>query len=69
MREGFQIGPLTIRYYALIIMAGVLLAAWLATVEAKRKGKDPEYIWDMLPWLVIGGIIGARLWHIFTPDA
>ena len=69
MREGFQIGPLTIRYYALIIMAGVLLAAWLATVEAKRKEKDPEYIWDMLPWLVIGGIIGARLWHIFTPDA
>lgn len=69
MREGFQIGPLLIRYYALIIMAGVLVAAWLATVEAKRREKDTEMIWDMLPWLVIGGIIGARLWHIFTPDA
>jgi phosphatidylglycerol:prolipoprotein diacylglycerol transferase len=69
MREGFQIGPLIIRYYALIIMAGVFVAAWLSTVEAKRRGKDTEKIWDMLPWIVIGGIIGARIWHILTPDA
>jgi phosphatidylglycerol:prolipoprotein diacylglycerol transferase len=36
---------------------------------AKRNGEDPETIWDMLPWLLIGGIVGARLWHIFTPPA
>jgi phosphatidylglycerol:prolipoprotein diacylglycerol transferase len=24
-------------------------------------------VWDGLFWLVIGGIIGARLWHVFTP--
>ena len=69
MREGIQIGPIIIRYYALIIMAGVLVAAWLSTVEAKRRGKDHEIIWDMLPWVVIGGIIGARIWHILTPPA
>lgn len=69
MPQGFQIGPLTIRYYALIILAGALLGAWLASVEAKRRGKDSNLVWDILPWLLVGGIIGARLWHVFTPSA
>ncbi len=68
MPQGFQIGPLTIRYYALIILAGAMLAAWIASMEAERNGKDKELIWDMLPWLLIGGILGARLWHVFTPS-
>ncbi len=69
MSEGIKIGPLIIRYYALIIMAGVVAAAWLSTVEAKRRGYKSDFVWDVLPWVVIGGIIGARLWHIFTPPA
>ena len=69
MPQGFQIGPLTIRYYALIILAGALLGAWLASVEAKRRGKDGNLVWDILPWLLVDGIIGARLWHVFTPSA
>jgi len=28
---------------------------------------DPEIILDMLFWLVLAGIIGARIWHILTP--
>ncbi len=43
--------------------------SWLAARLAKRAGRDPEVILDMLPWLLIGGIIGARLWHVFTPSA
>ena len=69
MREGFSIGPLTIHYYGVLIMLGVLAAAWLATRQANKKGEDPEIIWDLLPWLLIGGIIGARLWHILTPSS
>lgn len=69
MREGIQIGPLIIRYYALIIMAGVIAAAWLAVVEAKRRDQKDEIVWDSLPWIVIGGIVGARIWHILTPPA
>jgi len=69
MRVGFSIGPLFVHYYGVIIMLGVLAAAWLATREAKRRSVDPELIWDMLPWLLIAGIIGARIWHILTPPA
>ena len=54
-------------YYGLIIMFGAVMAAWLATREVKRRGYDPEIVWDLLVYLVIGGVIGARLWHVFTP--
>jgi len=64
---GIQIGPLHIRYYGLIIMLGTVVAAWLASREARRRKEDPELVWDGLIWILIGGIIGARLWHILTP--
>jgi phosphatidylglycerol:prolipoprotein diacylglycerol transferase len=64
---GIDIGPLTIRFYGIIIMIGVVAAGWLATKEAKRRGLDPELVWDGIIWVVIGGVIGARLWHVFTP--
>jgi phosphatidylglycerol:prolipoprotein diacylglycerol transferase len=69
MPSGFNIGPVTIHFYGIIIMLGALAASWLATVEAKRRNIDPDLVWDMLPWLLIGGIIGARLWHVIFPPA
>ena len=69
MREGFYIGSFLVHYYGIIIMFGALAAAWLATREAKRRGIDDEIIWDVMPWLLIAGVIGARIWHILTPPA
>ncbi len=48
-------------------MLGAVAGGWLATREVKRRGSDPEMVWDLLVYLIIGGVIGARLWHIFTP--
>ncbi len=67
MPEGFSIGPLFIRFYGIILMLGAVAGGWLATRESKRRGYDPELVWDLLVYLIIGGVIGARLWHIFTP--
>ena len=67
MPDGFQLGPVYIHFYGVIIMVGALAGAWLAAYQVRRRGDDPELVWDGLFWLVIGGIIGARLWHVFTP--
>ncbi len=67
MIDGFQLGPLFIRFYGIILMLGAVAGGWLATIEVKRRGQDPEMVWDLLVYLIIGGVIGARLWHIFTP--
>jgi len=69
MQQFFSIGPLKIHYYGIIIMVGAVMAAWLASREAKRKGLDPEIAWDLFPIVIIFGVIGARLWHVFTPSA
>jgi len=64
---GIKIGPLTITYYGIIIMLGALAAAWLSERQARRRGENSEFVWDSLIWVLIGGIIGARIWHILTP--
>ena len=68
MPGGFFIGPLEVRFYGIIIVSGAVLGAWLASREAQRRGRNPDIVWDLLIYLMIGGIIGARIWHIFTPS-
>jgi phosphatidylglycerol:prolipoprotein diacylglycerol transferase len=67
MPNGFQLGPIYIYFYGIILMLGALAAGWLASVEARRRGWDTSIVWDGLIWALIGGIIGSRLWHVFTP--
>jgi phosphatidylglycerol:prolipoprotein diacylglycerol transferase len=67
MSEGIEIFGWTIHFYGIIIMSGVVLASFLAARRARERGHDPEIVWDLLIWLIIGGVIGARLWHVFTP--
>jgi phosphatidylglycerol:prolipoprotein diacylglycerol transferase len=57
-----------IHYYGILITSGAVLGAWRATREVKRRGYDPDMVWDLLVYLMIGGILGARIWHIFTPS-
>ena len=42
-----QIGPLAVRWYGLLIAAGVLVGASWGLRAAQRKGLDPERLLDM----------------------
>lgn len=53
----FTVGPVTFHLYGLMIGLGVLVGAWVASKKDKR-------VWDALLWVVGGGIIGARLYHV-----
>jgi phosphatidylglycerol:prolipoprotein diacylglycerol transferase len=57
----FQLGNLAVKWYGLFIMCGVIAAALLAHRIAPLKGEDPEHIWGLLPWLVVFGILAARI--------
>jgi len=50
-------------------MLGAVAGAWIASREARRRGENPDLIWDSLTWILVGGILGARLWHILTPPS
>lgn len=65
---GIRVGPLLIHYYALILITGIIAAAWLTIRRARAYGLDAEHVWDGLMWAVIPGLIGARLYHVLTPS-
>ncbi|MFT8355884.1 MAG: prolipoprotein diacylglyceryl transferase [Bifidobacterium aquikefiri] len=62
----FSIGPLTIHFYALTMLAAIVVAVWIATVRWKKLGGISDQILDIALCAVPAGIIGARIYHIIT---
>jgi phosphatidylglycerol:prolipoprotein diacylglycerol transferase len=56
------------RYYGMILMAGAIAAAYLASRLLREDRKNPDLAWDGLLWVLIFGLVGARLYHVFTPS-
>ena len=66
----FELGPLHINMYGIMFALGVLVASLLAVRVAKKRDIGEEIIWDLVFYLLIGIIIGARLFYIlfYWPD-
>ncbi len=66
----FSIGHFMIRWYGLIAMIAIGVGLVIATREARRKGLAENDLGDALVWLLIAGILGARLFHVIDhwPD-
>lgn len=62
------LGPLPIRAYGLFIAVGVLVALWLSERRWKARGGDPKVIGDLAVWTIIGGVIGARAYHVISDN-
>ncbi|MBR6344564.1 MAG: prolipoprotein diacylglyceryl transferase [Lachnospiraceae bacterium] len=60
----FTVFGITIALYGLIIGIGMILAFVLITHVAKKNGLDPDDFYDMGMWLIIFGIIGARIYYV-----
>lgn len=65
----FSVGPFTLHWYGLFIVGGAVLAAWISSLYAARAGDDPDHIWNLLAWSLLVGIVGARLYHVFSSPA
>lgn len=61
----FQAGPIALRWYGLLLVTGMMVAAWMASRYVTRQGLDGEKVWDLLVWVLIPGLIGARLYYVF----
>ena len=66
LQPGLCIGPLPIRFYGMIIVLGIMVGGFVASREARRRGENPDRIWDALVWVAIAGILGARLYHVIS---
>jgi prolipoprotein diacylglyceryl transferase len=61
-----HIGPLQLHAYGLMLAAGVLVAAKIADVRWQRTGHNPRVITEIAVPVVIAGVVGARVYHLFT---
>lgn len=64
-----QIGPFALRWYGIILVTGIIVATWIASRYVQRRGYDGEAMWDMLIWVLIPALIGARLYYVFIQSA
>jgi phosphatidylglycerol:prolipoprotein diacylglycerol transferase len=53
-----------VRWYGVLIIGGAMLAAWLASKRAERRGYDPEDVWNLLLLGLVLGIAGARAYYV-----
>jgi prolipoprotein diacylglyceryl transferase len=64
--NGFDLGPLRVNFYGILIAIGVLLG-WRLTVRRYRdRGGDPALADKVLLWMVVFGFVGARVAYVST---
>ena len=58
-----------IHWYGILIVSGVMLGAVYASWRARQDGENPDHVWNALIIAIILGIIGARIYHVFSEPA
>lgn len=64
--NAFELGPLTFRYYGLMIALGVLAAVEIARRRWEARGGDGDDIMEIAKWAVPAGLVGTRIYHVMT---
>ena len=59
-----QIGVFSIKYYALTMLTGALVAYYFILKDMKKNGYKTEVVDDLFVGCFLIGIIGARIWYI-----
>lgn len=60
----FHLGPVTIHSYGVLVATAILLGLWLGRQQAARMGLDAEQVWSIGIYMVLGGLVGSKLWYI-----
>lgn len=53
-----------IAYYGIVIGLGILAGLFVAVMEAKRSGQNPDTYYDLVIYAVIFSVIGARIYYV-----
>ena len=61
----FNIGPFAMSWHGFWSFIGILVAVYLVVRWSKRDGINTDIAYDVALWGILGGIIGARLMHVF----
>ena len=59
-----QVGPVSLRWYGVVLAAAMAAGVWLATRVARRRGLDAFEMLKAAELALLGGLIGARLYYV-----
>lgn len=59
-----QIGPLQFGWHGLFTALAVIVAVWLGVRWAEQRGLPAEPATASITWAIVGGVVGARLFHV-----
>jgi len=65
----FYVGPFAVHWYGLLIVIGAIAGGVVAFTLARSRGDNPDHVWNMLAVCLVLGIIGGRLYHVFSTPA
>ncbi len=60
----FTVGDFTVTSFGLMMFLSFVVGAWVMAKQFEKRDLDPEIAWDMLLWIAIGGILGAKLYYV-----
>ncbi len=61
-----EIGGYSIKTYGFFVATAFLAGITLAMREAKRAGRDPQFVLDLSFYIIVGAIVGSRLFYVLT---
>ena len=59
-----ELGPLTLAWHGITIALGILVGGVVATHEARRRGLDPEPLYNVGMIVVVSALIGGRVYYL-----
>jgi len=62
----FEFGSIQLRWYGLLFVGSFFLGLMLLQWVYKREGRDPAVLDNLLIYIMVGAVIGARLMHCFA---
>jgi phosphatidylglycerol---prolipoprotein diacylglyceryl transferase len=60
----FTIGDFTVTSFGLMMFLSFVVGAWVLARQFELRGMNPEIAWDMLLWVALAGIVGAKLYYV-----
>ena len=65
-RAEWHLGPLPLRAYALAILVGIVVAAWMTMRRLAVRGGTSDDVLEICLWAVPFGIVGGRIYHVIS---
>src|SRR5262249_20510369 len=60
----FQVGPIVIRWYGILMATAIVVGLWLGFRQAKRDDLPADDIISAGQWAILAGLAGARLYEV-----